>query len=80
MSFLISFMLATCPTYLVLRLVAFICIEENNDYPAGTARRNWQPDNNMSLKERVYEGVHWPNLAQDRDWCRAAVVTAMGSI
>ncbi|KAJ4452281.1 hypothetical protein ANN_03799 [Periplaneta americana] len=34
--------------------------------PLGRQRRRWEDDINMDLREIGYDGIHWINLAQDR--------------
>jgi hypothetical protein len=35
----------------------------------GRHRHRWQDNIKMDVKEIVYEGVDWINVAQDRDQC-----------
>jgi hypothetical protein len=43
--------------------------------PFGRLRRRWQDNIRLDLRERVWEGVDWTHLAQDRDLWRDLVNT-----
>ncbi|KAJ4451163.1 hypothetical protein ANN_02605 [Periplaneta americana] len=45
--------------------------------PLGRPRRRWEDNIKMNLREVVYDGRDWINLAQDRDQWRAYVRAAM---
>jgi hypothetical protein len=40
-------------------------------------RHRWVGNTKMDLRERGWDGMHWINLAQDRDQWRALVNTVM---
>jgi hypothetical protein len=43
----------------------------------GRPRRRWEDNIKMDLREVGWGGVHWIDLAQDRDRWRALVYTVM---
>jgi hypothetical protein len=43
----------------------------------GRARRRWVDNIEMDIREIVWDGVDWMDLAQDRDQWRALVNTLM---
>jgi hypothetical protein len=43
--------------------------------PLGRPRRRWVDNIKMDLRERGWDGVDWIDMAQDRDQCRALVIT-----
>jgi hypothetical protein len=45
--------------------------------PLGRPRRRWVDNLKMDLRERVWDGMDWIYLAQDRDQWRALVNTVM---
>jgi hypothetical protein len=45
--------------------------------PLGRPRRSLEDNIRMDLREEVWEGVDWMNLAQNRDQWRAVVNTVM---
>jgi hypothetical protein len=45
--------------------------------PLGRPRRKWEDNIKMDLREVVWGGIDWIDLAQDRDRWRALVYTAM---
>jgi hypothetical protein len=45
--------------------------------PLGRPRCKWEDNIRMDLKERMWEGVDWIHLAQDRDQCLALVNTVI---
>jgi hypothetical protein len=45
--------------------------------PRGRPRRRWVDDIKMDLREIVWGGMYWIELAQDRDQWRALVTTVM---
>jgi hypothetical protein len=45
--------------------------------PLERPRRRWEDDIKMDLREVVWGGMDWINLAQDRDRWRALVYTVM---
>jgi hypothetical protein len=45
--------------------------------PLGRPRRRWVDDINKDLREIVWDGIDWIDLAQDRDQCRAFVNRVM---
>jgi hypothetical protein len=45
--------------------------------PLGRPRRKWEGNIKMDLREVVWEGPDWIDLAQDRDRWRAVVCTVM---
>jgi hypothetical protein len=45
--------------------------------PLGRPRRRWVDNIKMDLREIEWDGVHWIELAQDRDQWRALVNTVM---
>jgi hypothetical protein len=45
--------------------------------PLERPRHRWQVEIRMDLREIDWEGVEWIQMAQDRDWWRAAVNTVM---
>jgi hypothetical protein len=45
--------------------------------PVGRPRSKWVDDIKMDLREKVWDGMDWFDLAQDRDQCRALVNTVM---
>jgi hypothetical protein len=47
--------------------------------PLGRPRRWWVDNIKIDLREIVWDGVDWIDLAQDRDQWRALLSTVMGS-
>jgi hypothetical protein len=45
--------------------------------PLGKPRRTWVDNNEMNLREFVWDGMDWIDLAQDRNQWRALVNTVM---
>jgi hypothetical protein len=45
--------------------------------PLGRPRRMWVDNINMDLREIVWDGVDWMDMAQDRDQWRALVNTVL---
>jgi hypothetical protein len=45
--------------------------------PIGTPRRRWEDNIKMRLREVGWRGMHWIDLAQDRDRLRAVVNAVM---
>jgi hypothetical protein len=45
--------------------------------PLGRPRRRWEDNIRMDLREIVWGGMDWIDLAQDRDQWRALVNTVM---
>jgi hypothetical protein len=45
--------------------------------PLGRPRSRWVENNKMDLREIVWDGMNWIDLAQDRDQWRALVITVM---
>jgi hypothetical protein len=45
--------------------------------PLGSPRRRWMDNIKIDLREIGWDGMHWINLAQDRDQWRALVNTVM---
>jgi hypothetical protein len=45
--------------------------------PLGRPRRRWVDNIKMDLRETERDGIHWNDLAQDRDQWRALVNTVM---
>jgi hypothetical protein len=45
--------------------------------PLGTPRRRWEDNIKMDLREVGWGGMHWINVAQDRDGWRALVNAVM---
>jgi hypothetical protein len=45
--------------------------------PLGRARRRWEDNIKMGLREVGWRGLDWTSLAQDRDRWRALVNTVM---
>jgi hypothetical protein len=45
--------------------------------PLGRPRCRWEDDIKMDLREVGWGSIDWIDLAQDRDWWRAVVNTAM---
>jgi hypothetical protein len=45
--------------------------------PRGRPRRRWVDNIKMDLREIGWDGVHWIEMAQDRDQWRALVNTVM---
>jgi hypothetical protein len=45
--------------------------------PLGRPRRRWVDNIKIYLREIIWGGMDWIDLAQDRDQCRALVNTAM---
>jgi hypothetical protein len=45
--------------------------------PLGRRRRRWVDNIKMDLREILWDGVNWTDLAQDRDQWRYLVNTAM---
>jgi hypothetical protein len=43
----------------------------------GRPRRKWVDDSEMNLRNIVWRGVDWIDVAQDMDWWRAVMNTAM---
>jgi hypothetical protein len=43
----------------------------------GRPRRVWVDNIKMDLREVGWDGMHWIDLAQDRDWWRAYVNVVM---
>jgi hypothetical protein len=37
--------------------------------PQGRSKRSWEDDNKIDLREIGWGGMHWIQLAQDRDQC-----------
>jgi hypothetical protein len=47
--------------------------------PMGRPRRRWMDNIKMDLKEIGWDGIHWIDLAQDRDRWRALVNAVMNN-
>jgi hypothetical protein len=45
--------------------------------PRGRPRRRWENNLQMGLREIGWDGMHWINLAQDRDQLRALLKTVI---
>jgi hypothetical protein len=45
--------------------------------PLGRPRRRWVNNIKMDLRERVWDGMNWIDLAEDKDQWRALVNTVM---
>jgi hypothetical protein len=45
--------------------------------PLGRPRRRWEDNTKMDLREVVWGGVDWIDVAQNRDRWRAVVYTVM---
>jgi hypothetical protein len=45
--------------------------------PLGRRRHRWVDNINMDLREIVWDGVYWMDMAQDRDQWRALVNTVL---
>jgi hypothetical protein len=45
--------------------------------PLGRSRRRWEDNIKTDLRDTVWDGMDWIDLAQDRDQLRALVNTAM---
>ena len=45
--------------------------------PLGIPRRRWEDNIKMGFQEIGWMGLHWINLAQDKDGCRAVVNAVM---
>jgi hypothetical protein len=45
--------------------------------PLGRTRRRWMDNIKMDLREIVWDGVDWIDMAQDRDQWRALVSTVL---
>jgi hypothetical protein len=45
--------------------------------PPGKSRRRWKNNSIINLREIVWDGMKWIDLAQYRDQCRALVKTVM---
>jgi hypothetical protein len=45
--------------------------------PLGRPIRRWVDNIKMDLSEMEWDGVDWPDMAQERDQCRALVNTVL---
>jgi hypothetical protein len=51
--------------------------EPEGKRPLGRPRRRWEDNINMDRREIGWSGMHWIDLAQDRDQWRVLVNTVM---
>jgi hypothetical protein len=67
-----------CSTHGEKRNVCRILVEKpKGERPLGRSRRRWENNVKMDLREIVWGGMDWIDLAQDRDHWRALVITVM---
>jgi hypothetical protein len=71
----------TCSTNLEKRNAYMILVgKPEGKRPLGRSSHRWVYNIKIYVRDKVWDGMDWVNLAQDRDHWRALVNTVMGFI